>query len=214
MGDNGQPIQNVENALDRLIGLIKNVRSRLDIMIGVDGLTLLSSHSEFSKICETLRQQGGTIKCIVKIPKQNFPTFQFIFKSFTEIKQLDNIRGIVATSESEYIRLNCNAAGTTIMNGIYSNSEDLLSVSHTYFYTLFINALPINTKIVRALNNLYLGDHSPPHPPTPGAVGFKIDLKTADRLSYFIVNSEFICICSSIGGRLLEFQNYFENFSA
>ncbi|HEU5119404.1 MAG TPA: HAMP domain-containing sensor histidine kinase [Candidatus Nitrosocosmicus sp.] len=210
MGDNVQTIQNAENALDRLNGLIKNVRSRLDIMMGVDGLTLLSSHPGFSELCESLKQQGGVIRCIVKIPTQKYPDFQVIFKSFTGIKQLDNIRGIVATSESEYIRLNCNAAGTTILNGTYSNSEDLLSVSRTYFDVLFANALPFNTQTLGTLHNLYLDDFS--LHPSPAAPGFEINIKSADQLSYFIDNSEFICICSSIDGMLFEFQNYFENF--
>ncbi len=43
MGDNVQTIQNDENALDRLYGLIRNVKSRLDIVVGVDGLILLGS---------------------------------------------------------------------------------------------------------------------------------------------------------------------------
>lgn len=117
MGDNVQTIQNDENALDRLYGLIRNVKSRLDIVVGVDGLILLGSCPEFSELCEQLKKQGGVIRGIIKSPIQNYPDFQSILNSFTEIKQLDNIRGIIATSESEYINLNCNTSGTIILNG-------------------------------------------------------------------------------------------------
>jgi signal transduction histidine kinase len=209
MGDNVQAIQNDENALDRLYGLIKNVKSRLDILVGVDGLILLGSYPEFSELCEQLKQQGSTIRGIIKSPSQNYPDFQSIFKSFTVIKQLDDIRGIVATSESEYIRLNCNAAGTTILNGIYSNSEDLLSVSHTYFEALFSNAVYYKTQNAGTDVELKIDDHVGTSAPR-----FEIDKKIADKISYFIESSEFIYIYSSIGGMLFEFQNYFENFSS
>ena len=189
MGDNVQAIQNDENALDRLYGLIKNVKSRLDILVGVDGLILLGSYPEFSELCEQLKQQGSTIRGIIKNPSQNNPDFQSIFKSFTVIKQLDDIRGIVATSESEYIRLNCNAAGTTILNGIYSNSEDLLSVSHTYFEALFSNAVYYKTQNASTVADLKLDDRAATSVPR-----FEIDKKIADKLSYFIDNSEFLYI--------------------
>ncbi len=211
MGDNVQIIQNDENALDRLYRIIKNVKSRLDILVGIDGLILLGSYPEFSQLCERLKQQGGTIRSIIKNPTQNYPDFQFIFKSFTEIKQLDNIRGIVATSESEYIRLNCDTAGTTVLDGIYSNSEDLLSASHSYFEALYSNAATFNTHNVVTVDDTDLSEISPLH---PSALRFEIDKKIADRLSYFIDRSEFINIYSSIGGMLFEFQNYFENFDS
>jgi len=211
MGDNVQTIQNDENVLDRLYRLIKNVKSRLDILAGIDGLILLGSYPEFSKLCERLKQQGGTIRGIIKNPTQNYPDFQFIYKSFTEIKQLDNIRGIVATSESEYIRLNCDTAGTTVLNGTYSKSEDLLSASHAYFEALYSNAAIFKNQSVVTSDDIDLNDLPPLPPSTPR---FEIDKKIADRLSYFLDNSEFINIYSSIGGMLFEFQNYFENFDS
>ena len=209
MGNNVQAIQNDENALDRLYGLIKNVKSRLDILVGVDGLILLGSYPEFSELCRQLKQQGGTIRGIIKNPSQNYPDFQSILKSFTVIKELDNIRGIVATSESEYIRLNCNAAGTTILNGTYSNGEDLLSVSHTYFEALFSNAVYYKSQNAGTVVGLNLDDKIGTSAPK-----CKIDKKIEDKLSYFIDSSEFIYIYSSISGMLFEFQNYFENFNS
>ncbi len=214
MGDNVQTIQNDENALDRLYGLIRNVKSRLDIVVGVDGLILLGSCPEFSELCEQLKKQGGVIRGIIKSPIQNYPDFQSILNSFTEIKQLDNIRGIIATSESEYIKLNCNTSGTIILNGTYSNSEDLLSASHTFFEALFSNGVYYKTQNEGTVNDLDLNDLVTITTPATSASRFKIDKKIADKLSYFVDNSEFICIYSSIGGMLFEFQDYFENFNS
>ncbi|MDQ2685906.1 MAG: HAMP domain-containing histidine kinase [Thermoproteota archaeon] len=204
MGDNVQMIQSGENALDRLFTLIKNVKSRLDLTIGIDGLILLNSYIEFYQLCKGLINQGGIIRCIVKIPPQNYPDFDHILKLFTEIKQLRNIKGIVAISESEYIKLQPNAAGSTVMSGIYSYSENIVSVSQDYFETLFANAAPYEIQTADIVDDL---DYP------PSAIKFEIDKKTADQLSGFIDNSEFICIFSSIGGMLFEFQNYFENFN-
>lgn len=203
MGDNVEIIQNVENGKLRLYELIKNTQLALDLLVGLDGLSFLNADSKFIELCSNLVKSGGTIRCIIKFPLKDHSELQSFLDLFTEVKCLDKFDGIVATSESEFVKLSTDPTGTTILDGIYSNDGNIIPISRFSFETMFANASTYNSHMSELDSRV---NHSLP------SSDFSSSDDSFDKISQFIEKSEHICIYSSISELLFGYQNYFDKF--
>lgn len=203
MSNNVEIIQNDENGQIRLYNLIKNSQSTLYLLIGLDGLLFLKTDSDFSECCINLVKNGGKIKGVLTSSSIQNADFQSLIKLFTEIRYLDKIEGIVATSESEFVKLSCDLAGDKILKGIYSNDIDFLPFSRHSFETLFANASSADLHQLRLVNGIE--DNS-------SDAYFSTSVNGPVMLSEFLEKSEFVCIYSSISELLFGYQNCFDIF--
>lgn len=203
MSDSVEVIQNKENGQLRLYGLIEHTQSDLDLLIGLDGLLFLKNDSKLTKLCSNLIKSGGIIRCIIKFPSRNHFELPPFLNLCTEIKCLDKIDGIVAVSECEYVKLSISATGTAILDGMYSNNKDVLPITRFSFETLFANASPFRSHMLKLVKNR---DHSLSLPCINSTDN------AAYKLSHFIEKSDHICIYSSIDELIFGYQDYLDKF--
>lgn len=192
-----------KDASSYLLNLIKNVNTRLDISISSDRLPFFITYSAFIDACKTLLKRDVQIRFILQSPPKSAQDYKQISNIASKIKYLEGIQGISAISDSEYFILDSNPADPQNHEVFSTRNKTILSIVKKSFDTLFLIAtsyLETSTQTGEEFNIL------------PPSMRFKVDVEISDQVIYFLSDSKFIYIYSTIGGMLLGYHNYLEQF--
>ena len=122
-----ETLQDRENSFIQIQDLLKNVKERLDILIGSGSLSLFLYNSIFAENCAFLFKNKVRIRCIVRkgIKKNN--DFTKFFKLVSELRQVDKLDGLTIISETEYIKLTPNLRDPKVLDtkSLSQNSIEL-----------------------------------------------------------------------------------------
>ncbi|VFJ13469.1 ATP-binding protein [Candidatus Nitrosocosmicus franklandus] len=203
MSETTESVDNDKDASSRLLNLINNVNSILDISISSDKLSFFINSSCFVDACKALLERNVQIRFILQSPPKNTEDFKHISSAASKIKYLEGVQGISAISDSEYFSLNSNPADSRYNDVFSTTNKTILSIVKKSFDALFSNAisyLETSTQTSDEFNIL------------PPSMRFKVDVEISDQIVHFLTDSKFIYIYSTIGAMLLGYQNYLEYF--
>lgn len=203
MSETTESVNNDKDASSRLLNLIKNVNTSLDISISSDKLPFFIKSSDFLFSCKTLLKRDIQIRFILQTPPKSAEDYKHISSIASKIKYLEGIQGISAISDSEYFSLDSNPVDPQYYNVFSTRSKTILSIVKKSFDTLFLNAISYLETSTQT------GDEFNIFPPS---IRFKVDVEISDQIIHFLSDSKFVYIYSTIGGMLLGYQNYLEQF--
>jgi signal transduction histidine kinase len=203
MSETTESVNNDKDASSRLLNLIKNVNTSLDISISSDKLPFFIKSSDFLDSCKTLLKRDIQIRFILQSPPKSAEDYKHISSIASKIKYLEGIQGISAISDSEYFSLDSNTVDPQYYNVFSTRSKTILSIVKKSFDTLFLNAISYLETSTQT------GDEFNIFPPS---MRFKVDVEISDQIIHFLSDSKFVYIYSTIGGMLLGYQNYLEQF--
>jgi hypothetical protein len=203
MSETTESVNNDKDASSRLLNLIKNVNTSLDISISSDKLPFFIKSSDFLDSCKTLLKRDIQIRFILQTPPKSAEDYKHISSIASKIKYLEGIQGISAVSDSEYFSLDSNPVDPQYYNVFSTRSKTILSIVKKSFDTLFLNAISYLETSTQT------GDEFNIFPPS---IRFKVDVEISDQIIHFLSDSKFVYIYSTIGGMLLGYQNYLEQF--
>jgi signal transduction histidine kinase len=203
MSETTESVDNDKDASSRLLNLIKNVNTSIDISISNDKLPFFIKSSDFLDSCKTLLKRDIQIRFILQSPPKSAEDYKHISSIASKIKYLEGIQGISAISDSEYFSLDSNPVDPQYYNVFSTRSKTILSIVKKSFNILFLNAISYLETSTQT------GDEFNIFPPS---MRFKVDVEISDQIIYFLSDSKFVYIYSTIGGMLLGYQNYLEQF--
>lgn len=204
MSETVEHFQDDKDVSSRLQSLIMNAKTRLDVSISSDRLPFFIGHTGFVEGCKALLKKNVQVRFILQAPPKNPEDYKLLSGMAAKIKYLDGISGISAISDSKYFRLlSSNAINPKSREVFTTRNKIVLSVLKESFDTLFLNAIShmeTSTHTTDEFNIL------------PPSMRFKVDVEISDQIIHFLSDSKFIYIYSTIGGMLLGYQNYLEQF--
>ncbi len=166
-------------------------------------LSLSIDYTSFIVSCKALLKKNVQIRCQLQAPPKSTQDYKLLSSIVSELKYLEGIEGISAISESEYFFLGNCSVNPEVQESFSTNNHIILSLVKKSFYTLFRNSISF----------LETSSHSDDeYKILPPALRFKVDVEISDQIVHFLNDSEFVYIYSSIGGMLLGYQNYFNQF--
>ncbi len=195
--------QNDKYASSRLLNLIKNVNTSLDISIGSDKLPFFIRCSGCLDGCKKLLKKDIQIRFILQSPPKSVQDYKQLASIASKVKYLEGIQGLSAISDSEYFNFESNPTGPQNQEVYSTRNKNILSIAKKSFDTLFLHAISYLETSTQS------GEEFNIFPPS---LRFKVDQEVSDQIVYFLNHSKFVYIYSSIGRMLLGYQNYLEQF--
>ena len=203
MSDTVEYFQDDENASARLLDLVKNVKRSLDISISNERLPFLINYTSFIVSCKGLLEKNVRIRCILQALPKSTQDYKLLSSIVSELKYLEGIEGISAISDSEYFFLGNCSVNPQVQESFSTNNRIVLSAVKKSFDTLFRNSISF----------LETSSHSDDeYKILPPALRFKVDAEISNQIVHFLNDSEYVYIYSSIGGMLLGYHNYSNQF--
>lgn len=92
------------------------------------------------------RKRGVKIRQIVEITKENLPYCRE-FMNYVELRHMDNIKGNMAVSETEYVATAVLEGATPVTETVYSNVKAILEQQRFFFENLWSKAIPAEQRI-------------------------------------------------------------------
>lgn len=204
MSETIEYFQDDKDASSRLLSLIIDAKTRLDVSISGDRLPFFIGYKGFVDGCKALLKKNVEIRFILQTPPKSPEDYKLLSSIASKIKYLDGIEGISAISDSKYFHLGSNGMDPQSQDVVFGTSNNaVLSVLRKSFDTLFLNAVSYLETSTQE------GDEFNIFPPS---MRFKVDVEVSDQIIHFLNSSKLIYIYSTIGGMLLGYHNYLEQF--
>ncbi len=93
------------------------------------------------------KRRGAKIRLITNITKENVPYCKELMKIVDELRHLDEIKGGIAVSESEYMGTLMLSEKQLLTQVIYSNVREVVEQQQYIFNSLWSNAIPARERI-------------------------------------------------------------------
>jgi two-component system sensor histidine kinase VicK len=135
-----------EDAMKILLQAMINVKKEAVICSDANSLAFSIAMEPVKKLYIACRETGVRIRQIVEITKDNLHYCKE-FMEYVELRHMDNIKGNMAVSETEYVATAVLEGSMPVTQTIYSNVKAFLEQQHYFFENLWSKAIPAEQRI-------------------------------------------------------------------
>src|SRR5918997_314354 len=125
---------------------IANVKEQAVICSDANSPIFSMSIEAVKKLYVAFRETGVRIRQIVEITKDNL-RYCKEFMDYVELRHMDNVKGNMAVSETEYVATALLESSMPVTQTIYSNVKAFLEQQHYFFENLWSRAIPAEQRI-------------------------------------------------------------------
>jgi two-component system sensor histidine kinase VicK len=145
--DKSEILYGVENAVERGIYFMSNVKEKMDIFFDHRAPSIVVGVEEYKKCYIEIRSRGGKIRALTEITKDNLVYCKELIKLVNELRNLDGIRGGMAVNGLEYMATTELRKSNPSTHVFYSNVKEVVEQGQYIFDTLWNAAIPAEKKI-------------------------------------------------------------------
>lgn len=129
-----------------IVQTLKNATNRWDNYADSQGPTIAMGVEQLRKAMKHAFERGVKIKYLSEITKHNIHYCKELMK-IAEVRHIDNAKGGMAISESEYIATATLQEARPVSHLIHSNVMELVEQQQYVFKSLWVNAIPAAKRI-------------------------------------------------------------------
>ena len=135
-----------EDAIRIFMQAIANVKEEAVICSDANSPIFSMSIEAVKKLYVAFRETGVRIRQIVEITNDNLHYCKE-FMDYVELRHMDNVKGNMAVSETEYVATALLESSMPVTQTIYSNVKAFLEQQHYFFENLWSRAIPAEQRI-------------------------------------------------------------------
>ena len=135
-----------EDAIRIFMQAIANVKEEAVICSDANSPIFSMSIEAVKKLYVAFRETGVRIRQIVEITNDNL-RYCKEFMDYVELRHMDNVKGNMAVSETEYVATALLEGSMPVTQTIYSNVKAFLEQQHYFFENLWSRAIPAEQRI-------------------------------------------------------------------
>jgi two-component system sensor histidine kinase VicK len=135
-----------EDAIRIFMQAIANVKEEAVICSDANSPIFSMSIEAVKKLYVAFRETGVRIRQIVEITNDNLHYCKE-FMDYVELRHMDNVKGNMAVSETEYVAAALLESSMPVTQTIYSNVKAFLEQQHYFFENLWSRAIPAEQRI-------------------------------------------------------------------
>jgi two-component system sensor histidine kinase VicK len=135
-----------EDAMKILLQAMANVKKEALICSDANSPAFSMAMEPVKKLYIAFRETGVRIRQIVEITKDNLHYCKE-FMDYVELRHMDNLKGSMAVSETEYVATAVLEGSMPVTQTIYSNVKAFLEQQHYFFENLWSKAIPAEQRI-------------------------------------------------------------------
>jgi signal transduction histidine kinase len=135
-----------EDAIRIFMQAIANVKEEAVICSDANSPIFSMSIAAVKKLYVAFRETGVRIRQIVEITNDNLH-YSKEFMDYVELRHMDNVKGNMAVSETEYVATALLEGSMPVTQTIYSNVKAFLEQQHYFFENLWSRAIPAEQRI-------------------------------------------------------------------
>ena len=190
----------VEKAVGRGVYFMNNVKERMDIFFDKAAPSIVVDIAEYREGYINIRKRGGKIRAFTEITNENVTHCKELAKLVDELRHLDDVRGGIAVSETEYMATTVLQENTPLTQVIYSNVKEVVEQGKYIYETLWKTGIPAEQKI----KEIEEGTE-----PTKTEV-LENEEEISKRITELAKWSGWLYVCSTTGGMQLIYNNFFD----
>lgn len=135
-----------EDAMKILVQAMANVKKEAVICSDANSPAFSMAMEPVKKLYIAFMETGVRIRQIVEITKDNLHYCKEFMK-YVELRHMDNVKGNMAVSETEYVATAVLEGSMPVTQTIYSNVKAFLEQQRYFFETLWAKAVPAEHRI-------------------------------------------------------------------
>jgi two-component system sensor histidine kinase VicK len=135
-----------EDAMKILLQAMANVKKEAVICSDPNSPVFSMAMEPVKKLYVAFKETGVRIRQIVEITKDNLHYCKE-FMGYVELRHMDNVKGTMAVSETEYVATAVLEGSMPVTQTIYSNVKAFLEQQHYFFENLWSKAIPAEQRI-------------------------------------------------------------------
>lgn len=135
-----------EDATKILLQAMANVKKEAVICSDANSPAFSMAMEPVKKLYIAFRETGVRIRQIVEITKDNLHYCKE-FMDYVELRHMDDVKGNMAVSETEYVATAVLEGSMPVTQTIYSNVKAFLEQQHYFFENLWSKAIPAEQRI-------------------------------------------------------------------
>src|SRR5919112_3568263 len=135
-----------EDAVKILLQAMANVKKEAVICSEANTPAFSMAMEPVKKLAIAFRETGVRIRQIVDITKDNLHYCKE-FTDYVELRHMDNVKGNMVVSETEYVATAVLEGSMPVTQTIYSNVKAFLEQQHYFFENLWRKAIPAEQRI-------------------------------------------------------------------
>jgi two-component system, OmpR family, sensor histidine kinase VicK len=135
-----------EDAMKILLQAMANVKKEAVICSDPNSPVFSMAMEPVKKLYVAFKETGVRIRQIVEITKDNL-YYCKEFMGYVELRHMDNVKGTMAVSETEYVATAVLEGSMPVTQTIYSNVKAFLEQQHYFFENLWSKAIPAEQRI-------------------------------------------------------------------
>ncbi len=190
------------NTVSSGVSFMKNVKIKMDITFDHKAPLIVIDIPEYKNGYKDILSKSARIRCITEITKDNIQYCKKLMDIVTELRHMDGMKGRIAINENEYMATTVLQESQPLTEVIYSNVKEVVDQGQYVFDTFWRNAIPSKKRIKEIEEGLES---------TKTAV-----LENQDEIRKAVIDlalqSNNICICTTIGGLRLIYDNFFDTY--
>src|ERR687895_805386 len=135
-----------EDAMKILVQAMANVKKEALVCSDANSPAFSMAMEPVKKVYIAFMETGVRIRQIVEITKDNLHYCKE-FMEYVELRHMDNVKGNMAVSETEYVVTALLESSMPVTQTIYSNVKAFLEQQHYFFENLWSRAIPAEQRI-------------------------------------------------------------------
>jgi two-component system, OmpR family, sensor histidine kinase VicK len=135
-----------EDAMKILLQAMANVRKEAVVCSNANSPAFYMGVEPIKKGYINFKEMGVKIRQIVEITKDNLQYCKE-FMDYVELRHMDNVKGNMAVSETEFVATAVLEGSTRVTQTIYSNVKAFLEQQRYFFENLWSKAIPAEQRI-------------------------------------------------------------------
>ncbi len=190
------------NAVSRGVSFMENVKLKMDITFDYKATSIVIDIPEYKNGYKDILSKGAKIRCITEITKDNIQYCKKLMDIVTELRHMDGMKGGIAINENEYMATTVLQESQPLTEVIYSNVKEVVDQGQYIFDTFWRNATPSKKKIKDIEEGLESAKTN--------VLENQDEIRKA--VTDLALKSNYICICTTIGGIKLIYDNFFDAY--
>lgn len=142
-----QVINGSEGAVAKGVEFMHDVKTKMDLCYESDAPSIVIEVNAYKNGYMKIRKNGGKIRVITEITKNNIKYCKELMKIVDELRHLDDVKGGIAVSDSAYMTTTILQESKPLTQVVYSDVIEAVHQQQNFFDSLWERAIPSKQKI-------------------------------------------------------------------
>jgi two-component system, OmpR family, sensor histidine kinase VicK len=191
-----------KNIINFIVNFMHNTKERMDLFGDKNGPSIIITHEIYKNNYVQARERAVKIRYITEITKENLHYCKEVRKIVDELRHLEGLKGVLAVNESEYIGTTVLKEKRHLTHVIHSTEKEVIEQQQYTFDTFWKNAISCEQRMIEV-------EHGMDRTKTEV---LENPQEISKRITDLAKNSDYMCICTTIGGMQLIFNNFYETY--